>query len=259
MVQANHTASLMDRYKPAVLVVPPAEPERKRKNTNRTYPLTCKNDRYRVVLLAGGPRDLAREIRSRLAQQRGMYVKYHWPADKPNQWDRDIPVDVDLVIFLKDFASHSQQSNLVPKCKASGIRWIRTQRKWAAMSGIMAQHGLLSSPPIPFDILANMKFEDDLPEAKAAEQVEEEAEATEPAAQALVSAPDQLAVTERPQTLPQILEEAARPALGLPIPRKKLPSPRLAALAAVVMAMCADEEVSLMCTGTEMTFSATTT
>lgn len=111
--------------------------------------LTPKNDQYPVALLAGGPADLAREIRDRLASKLGVLVTHHWEGDKPRQWHRPIPPDVDLVIFLKDFAGHSQHDLIMRQCAAQQVPVARTQRKWGTMYQMLHQQFGMSSAEAP--------------------------------------------------------------------------------------------------------------
>ena len=62
-----------------------------------------KNKRWLVALLAGGPQDIGNEISTRLADRRGIQIKYHWDYEHTNKFRAPVmPVDVDVVIILKD-------------------------------------------------------------------------------------------------------------------------------------------------------------
>lgn len=105
--------------------------------------ITPKNGQFPVALLAGGPADLAREIGQRLREKLGVVVAHHWEDDKPRQWQRRVPDDVDITIFLKDFASHSQDGLISRQCSVQKVPFLRTQRKWATMySALHAVYGM---------------------------------------------------------------------------------------------------------------------
>lgn len=116
--------------------------------TYRAESLPKKNGRYHVVLLAGGPNDVAREVRDKLAASRDIYVKYHLPMERPTLWSRPIPKDVDFVIFIKDMLGHVHTDKLVPQLKADGIRFVHTKSKMSVMLAALNNYGVRAAPPL---------------------------------------------------------------------------------------------------------------
>lgn len=98
-----------------------------------------------VVLLVGGPGDIAREVRARLAKH-GLWVRYHWEYHKATWGQKPLPKDADVVVILTDMLGHSPEGALVQKCKAQVpmIPYIRTQRKWSTMYATLQSRGLMA-------------------------------------------------------------------------------------------------------------------
>ena len=138
------------------------------------HPLPMQNKKFHVVLLAGGPRDRAREIRDKLATVRDIFIKYHWEYDKETQWDRPIPQDVDFVIGLKDFMSHTQFDKLKKVTKKSGKRYILTQHKMSTMTAALHNYGIKKSEGIPVNLRSVAYFRDEEPELKLVPPVKKE-------------------------------------------------------------------------------------
>lgn len=216
------TGSLLDRYLPVKRSAPVGGP---------------KNGKFLVFLLAGGTRSTAREIREKLARIRGVYVKYHLDIDKDHQWDRPIPEDVDLVLVLKDAIQHKQTDRLIPLCKQVGVRFVRTQRKWATMMMALHNHGIHKGEPLDEGFISMMQFSDD------------------PVPLRLAGPAEELKLLDPAPVLNLVVQQATLP-VAVPEPKKRIPSPRLAAVAAVLNAMCAEEEVSVLCDGKQMTFNS---
>ena len=83
------------------------------------------------VLLVGGPEDVAREVRARLAKY-GLYLAYHHPWKRSGWFSRPFPRDVGLVIILKDMIGHGAYHVAKEKVVGGGLsaRLVVTQRKW---------------------------------------------------------------------------------------------------------------------------------
>lgn len=212
--------------------------------------ITMLNGRYRVVLLAGGSRDVAREIRAKLAKARGIYVKYHLETDKPAQWGRPLPRDIDFVIQLKDYQAHTPGDALIRACKADGVTYVRTQRKMSLLLGALHACGIHKAEGLPEDFRSVMVFDDDLkpiaaPAAVAAPAVE--VEAAPPAAPALETkelAPFLRLVLDHPAAPLSTLIAGAAPDAS----RRGVASARLSTLAALLWQVCNEEGVSVICT-----------
>ena len=144
---------------------------------------------------SGGPKDLADEVRVRMAPYEVEVVK-HLPYDKPRQWTRPLP-QADVVVVLKDMLGHSDHITLESHAARQGIRVVTTQRKWGRMATALRNHGLLvrrpdapvmgqrieekEYPPIPEVI------EEEMPQEQADMVVSAELPAIEPE---LPAAPD---------------------------------------------------------------------
>jgi hypothetical protein len=108
---------------------------------NRLSQLKPKNGKYFVALLAGGPPDVAREIRGRLSDSRNILVKYHWDYQKSHDFQGVVSGDVDMVLLLKDMIGHANSDLAHKAAKEAGIPLIRTQRKWAIMGMTLMKYG----------------------------------------------------------------------------------------------------------------------
>lgn len=239
-------------------LVPNIKQQDGRRNTARTRPLTKKNGKYRVLLLAGGPRDLAKDIRLKLAR-RGLYVKYHWESDKDHQFHRDIPTDVDFVITLKDFMGHSQEYAVVAQCKDRNMRWIRSGRKMINIEHNLTAHRLLKEYPLPEQYVATMQWGENLGKEPVAKEPEPEKIIREVArvvdfkAEVLPRATADL----QAMLIKEITErDPQRASFVMPAPKAGIPSPQLAYMAAMLQRLCAEEMVQLMCSPSELTFNA---
>lgn len=233
--------------------------------------ISMKNGKYRVVLLAGGPRDLAIELREKLARQRGLYVKYHLAYRKPLTWARPVPPDVDLVIHLRDACSHDDTQHIKIMAKKAGVRIISTSDKMSILNSSLGNFGIRMSE-LPEDTIARMKFDDDLPETKQTEFLPEPAAVVEVpvVGEALAKAP----LKEEPpapillpafvhppakspadESVDLIIKEAISP-ITLPELQRGQPSAQLSVLANALFRMCAAEQVQVLCTPKELTFSS---
>lgn len=106
-----------------------------------------KNGKWLVAVLVGGPGDVAREFGAKCALH-GVEVRYHWPTDKrlPTQ----IPVDVDAVVLLREFAPEAVTKAIALAAEKAGVVAIRTQRKWAAAwIALRDRLNVAEAPPIP--------------------------------------------------------------------------------------------------------------
>lgn len=101
-----------------------------------------KNGQYHVALLVGGPADIARELRERLARERGVLVKYHMEWKRPRAFQSPIKRDVDVVIILTDMLGHPDEALVVKTAKSAGVPFIRTQRKWATLGSALSARGI---------------------------------------------------------------------------------------------------------------------
>lgn len=106
-----------------------------------------KNGLYRIAHLAGGPEDVAREIRERL-RERGIFVRDHSDWDKERSFTGPIKKDVDLVIILTDMIGHPSEAQISLAARKAGIPFVRTQRKWTRLSQALRMRGFLGSTPI---------------------------------------------------------------------------------------------------------------
>ena len=201
-----------------------------------------KNGKFPVVLLAGGPADLAREIGERLSTKLGVVVGHHWEGDKLRQWQRNIPEDVDLTIFLKDFASHAQEDLMARQCSSQRVPLLRTQRKWSAMySALHAVYGMSSSTAaevpavVPAPVLP--------PDAPAPGWTEP------PPVEPAPAKPRQRRTPGGPRS------QAAAPPAAPAAPRGS-PSEEAMVLVAKLMALAARDRFNVMITPEEVTISA---
>ena len=118
--------------------------------TRQPPQLTPKNSRHLIVLLAGGPADRAREIKQALADRRGVDAKYHWDYERPHEFSRPIPQDVDLVILLKTMISHPLHDLVMRAAKKAGVPVVRTSHKWGVMDLALRQRFRITKlPPLP--------------------------------------------------------------------------------------------------------------
>lgn len=105
-------------------------------------PMPRSNGKYPVALMAGAPADRAREIRDKLAKERGILVRYHLDYEKGMGIDR-LPDDVDFVLIIKSQLGHSAEAqvrNAIIRSQRERkivIPFIRTQHKWTRLDGIL--------------------------------------------------------------------------------------------------------------------------
>ena len=129
------------------------------------------------VLLVGGPEDVAREVRARLAKY-GLHLAYHHPWKRSGWVSKPFPQDTGLVIILKDMISHGAYHIAKEKAVAGGLRahFVVTQRKWVAMYQALRRLGVLDKgKPLVLDDRGMVVMEE--PEEKP--QVDEAAVARE--------------------------------------------------------------------------------
>src|SRR6185369_6760965 len=109
-------------------------------------PLSPKNGKNIVALLAGGPHDIFIEVRDRLQKLRSITVQHHWEYHRPRAFAGKIPVNVDFVIILKDMLGHSDQDRVVDACDKRGVLYMRTTRKWSAMAQLLSYYKIDGRP-----------------------------------------------------------------------------------------------------------------
>lgn len=100
-----------------------------------------KNGQYPVVLLAGGPADIGREVRDRLANRMGIVARWHWDREHPRAFQRAVPVEADAVIVLKDFIGHAGSALVRANAKRANVDCLCTSSKWSAMYQTLWSHG----------------------------------------------------------------------------------------------------------------------
>lgn len=213
-------------------------------------PMPMKNGKFHIVLLAGGPRDIAREIRDKLAAKRDVFIKYHYEYDKEQQWNKPIPKDVDFVIVLKDMISHSLFYKIKESCKQAGLRWIVTQRKLSIMTAALANYGIRRSDGIPVNVQSVAYFDNSEPEIApvithpAVRKAKEKN--VEPAKKVVVQ-------KEEPAKEVNIFVSPAPVPEGTPLtPRQGVPRPETMVLIAALQQMVQDDKVSIMITPTQI-------
>lgn len=103
------------------------------------------------VLIAGGPADVAKELRAWLAP-RGLRVANHWPSDKTRVFDRPVPAGTQFVIILVKHLGHSAYDAVVRACKRAGVRYVRTVWNRSRLAAALAEAGVkLAAPRAAFD------------------------------------------------------------------------------------------------------------
>jgi hypothetical protein len=242
------------------------------KTSKMVHALPMKNKKYFVVLLAGGPRDIAREVRARLADCRNIYVKYHWEYESERQWQKPIPKDVDFVIGLKDMMGHSKFDLMKKAGKKADVRWIITQRKWAIMAAALHNHGIKAADPLPIEFTSTMVFAEDLEPASTpapAETPPPPAELPKEPVIVPVEEPKPLANSgvdgrlwmptdsvydksqvDVPVPVPQVA--AAQQPIVLPLPRLGAPSPETMVLISALYQRAQDDGINIMITPTSL-------
>lgn len=126
-----------------------------------------KNGRYPVALLAGGPADIAREVKFRLGSKVGVLARYHMDREHPRAFQRPIPKDVDLVIILRDFIGHPDNWRVKETCRAQGVPVIVTGSKWATMYQALYLRGIRRAE-LPLQLTETTKLETLAPEPEPA-------------------------------------------------------------------------------------------
>ena len=213
------------------------------------HALPMQNRRFHIVLLAGGPRDLAREIRDKLAKARSIFVKYHREYDKEHQWSKPIPKDVDFVIMLKDMMSHPMFDKMRRACSDAGLRWVVTQRKMSTMIAALNNYGIRSSEGIPVNIASVAYFNDSEPavESAPAKPIE-----LAPIVGAVKVEPPP-SLDHKPHTVSIFVTQTPIPE-GMPLtPRPGSPRPETMVLIAALQQMAQDDHVNIMITPTSIT------
>jgi hypothetical protein len=101
-----------------------------------------------TVLIAGGPADIARELRAWLAP-RGLRVANHWPSDKSKTFGRPIPAGTDLTIILCRHLGHSACDAVVAACKRAGVRRVLTVWNRSRLTADLERAGVKLAAPRP--------------------------------------------------------------------------------------------------------------
>lgn len=248
---------------------------RKQTSNHRYNSLTKKNGQYYVVMLAGGPKDIAREIRGRLARTRGIYVKYHLEYYKKTGWHEPIPKDVDFIIQLRDLMGHSPEDLLWANAEKAGVRIISTVSKMSNMSAALYPYGITATQSLNINLIRS-RWNHDPEFVKTAEapkvaegpspvlepmafatHVHREAEklaslepATAPATEETPSVAFSAYAAGETIISPSIIDSLKQAASAV-----RQPSPELSAMASILFAFCKKEGVSVMVTPNDITIS----
>lgn len=127
-----------------------AEDDREDRARKSPIRLRFKNGKFGVGLLVGGPEDVYRELRLRLLERKNILLRHHFDWEHPHAVStRPIPADVDLVVILKDMVGHPVHDAIVRECKARGILFVRSQRKWASIDHSLRWYQINSLAPHP--------------------------------------------------------------------------------------------------------------
>lgn len=101
-----------------------------------------------TVLIAGGPADVARELKAWLAP-RGLRVANHWPSDKMKIFGRPIPAGTELVIILCKHLGHSACDAVTAACKRAGVRRVMTVWNRSRLAADLEHAGVRLAAPRP--------------------------------------------------------------------------------------------------------------
>lgn len=192
----------------------------------RAKKLNPKNGKFLVALLAGGTTDARDRLRKALAD-RGMLVRYHWDYERAKDWQRAIPPDVDVVLYVKTAAGHDLRENLkarVEEAKRAGhsVTVIATSHKWANVVSILQYYHINTKAPWRLP-------PDELEKAERADKAVAWLATSNTPASALRPSPDLKAKVmaaieaERPGTTVSL--DVQTPAMPSPVPPAALSSP----------------------------------
>lgn len=218
--------------------------------TAQFEPMPMQNKQYYVVLLAGGPADIGRELRDRLMKSRNLLIKYHWEYDKEHQWSRAIPADVDFVIMLKDMMGHQKYEKAKAACKRAGVRWILTTRKQASMSQALLSYGIRKSPPLPLAITSTAAFFEEQPEPETKKELAERRQHVDKLVKAWENPPEPVPAPT-PATTVNIMVGSI-PDGVVAETRRGTPSSATAILIAALYQKAQDDGISIMITPTSI-------
>lgn len=120
------------------------------------------------VLLAGGKTAFVKQgVIPRLEATFPFEVVSHVDYDYPRQWQKPIPVGVEVVILLADMASTHMQAQLHEHCKTAGVLFVRGMRKWATMhecvlrAGFAERAKVVMTPPPPPPVVVEAEEEEE--------------------------------------------------------------------------------------------------
>lgn len=130
--------------------------------------LIPKNGRYLVALLVGSPADRARELRDKLAADRGILVQYHVEythGHASRTHFKTIPADVDLVLVVITQTSHDLTAKAVALARRAetlegrSIPVVRVSHKWTTLcNNLTTRFRIMKSAPLPLNVTSVAYF-----------------------------------------------------------------------------------------------------
>lgn len=100
------------------------------------------NGSHFLALLGGGPADIHRELRTKLAPH-GIQLDHHREYGRSHTGHGPIPIGVDLVILLTDMLGHSAERGLITAAKRADVPYIRATRKMSTLLPLLKAKGFL--------------------------------------------------------------------------------------------------------------------
>ncbi len=104
-------------------------------------PRPANGDQF-IALLGGGPADIHRELRTKLAPL-GIHLGHHREYGRSHTGQGPIPSDVELVILLTDMLGHSAERGLITAAKRAHVPYVRATRKMSTLVPLLRSRGFV--------------------------------------------------------------------------------------------------------------------
>lgn len=135
--------------------------------TPKVEHLTPKNGRFLVAMLVGAPADRAREIRDKLAAERGILAQYHLDYESTRDFAMPrIPADVDLILLITSQLGHAKEERVLKlrhryerEHDGARVPVVRVTHKWSRIStSLYVRFGIKRCEPLPLAVTSTAYF-----------------------------------------------------------------------------------------------------